>query len=100
MKIFKKIKQAWLTAELIINGHWRAEDVQVTWYDPAYRAIDKAYRTVKYPLPKDHPLRHVGYDWPDSTPSNKLPVYEAKCPKCGFWMIPRYDTKGNQIERS
>lgn len=80
--MWRRIKQAWLAAELIYNGIARGA-TEITYQ--YHRKVDP---TDSYPHVTW--FHHNDNVWPresDFRPGG----YDAKCPHCGFWMLPRSD---------
>jgi len=78
--MWKKIKQAWLAAELIYNGFSRGA-TEVTYSNKT--GMEEGYPYVNWYHRNDN-------EWPSEMDYNRG-LYDAKCPHCGFWMMPRSD---------
>lgn len=56
---WRNLKQAWHTADLILNGFLRQEHVEVTWWDPQRHSNVKRKYSYKGELTK------IGTEWPE-----------------------------------
>ena len=71
---WRNFKQAWYTADLILNGFLRQENVEVTWWDPQRHSNIVRKYSYKGELTK------VGTEWPSS--EEECGLFATQCAAC------------------